>query len=281
VHQWDSRNINAPLPGTYNPAVPGSGVRPFGGSQNIYEFDSNGITKIQIGYVNARASLGKRIVVFLNANTVHNSENAIGATTFASNSYNLAQDYGRAPQPTNQLFTGGNVQLPFGFTTNLFLSTQGGIPFNITTGTDLNGDSIYNDRPAFATAPTASSVVYNTRFGSFDANPQPGEKIIPINYGNSPNFFFVDLSVSRSVKFGPRPPAPAAEAGKPQPPRPDPAYELGFTVDASNVLNHKNPGLPVGVLGSSLFGQPVSVNNPFGSNPSANRSIFLQTTFTF
>jgi hypothetical protein len=281
VHQWDSRNINAPLPGTYNPAVPGSGVRPFGGSQNIYEFDSNGITKIQIVFLNARVSLNKRITVFLNWSNVRNGENAIGATTFASNSYNLAQDYGRAPQPTNQLFTGGNVQLPFGFTSNLFISTQGGTPFNITTGTDLNGDSIFNDRPAFATAPTVNSVIYNTRFGSFDANPQPGEKIIPINYGNSPNFFFVDMSVSRSVKFGPRPAAPAAEAGKPAPPRPDPAYELGFTVDASNVLNHKNPGLPVGVLGSSLFGQAVSVNNVFTPNPSANRTIFLQTTFTF
>jgi len=284
VHQWDSRNINAPLPGTYNPAVPGSGVRPFAGAQNIYEFDSNGIAKIQIGFVNARVSLNKRIVVFLNWSTVHNSENAIGTTTFASNSYNLAQDYGRAPQPTNQLFTGGNVQLPFGFTSNLFISTQGGTPFNVTTGTDLNGDSIYNDRPAFATAPTANSVVYNTRFGSFDANPQPGEKIIPINYGNSPNFFFVDMSVSRSIKFGPRPAAEAASgtaaAGK-TPSRPDPAYELGFTIDASNLLNHKNPGLPVGVLGSPLFGQPVSVNNVFTPNPSANRTIFLETTFTF
>ena len=286
VHQWDSRNINAPLPGTYNPAVPGSGVRPFGGSQNIYEFDSNGITKIQIGYVNARVSLSKRVTVFLNYSNVHNGENAIGATTFASNSYNLAQDYGRAPQPTNQLFTGGNAQLPFGFTTNLFISTQGGTPFNITTGTDLNGDSIYNDRPAFATAPTANSIVYNTRFGSFDANPQPGEKIIPVNYGNSPNFFFVDMSVSRSVKFGPRPaPEPAAAATTPAagkaPPRPDPAYELSFTADASNLFNHKNPGLPVGVLSSPLFGQPVNVNNVFTPNPSANRTIFLQATFTF
>ena len=201
-----------------------------------------------------------------------------GPTTFASNSYNLAQDYGRAPQPTQQLFAGGSVQLPFGIGSNLFLSTQGGTPFNITTGTDLNGDSIYNDRPAFATAPTAGSVLYNTRFGSFDANPQPGEKTIPINYGNSPNFAFLDLSVNRTFKFGPR---PAAAAGQKPAPKPDLPYTLVFTVDAANVLNHRNPGQPVGILSSPLFGQTTSLSNPFTSNTAANRVVFLQMSFSF
>jgi len=167
------------------------------------------------------------------------------------------------------------VQLPFGIAGNLFLSTQGGTPFNITTGTDLNGDSIYNDRPAFATAPTASSVLYNTRFGNFDANPQPGEKIIPINYGNSPNLAFLDLSVNRSFKFGLRP-----AAGEPAP-RSDPPYTVTLTVDSPNVLNHRNPGQPEGVLSSPFFGQPTSLNNPFSADTAANRILFLQAGFSF
>jgi len=32
-----------------------------------------------------------------------------------------------------------------------FITARSGAPFNITTGTDLNGDTIFNDRPAFAT----------------------------------------------------------------------------------------------------------------------------------
>jgi hypothetical protein len=278
VHQWDSRNINAPLPGTYNPAIPNSGVRPFGGTQNLYEFESEGIQKTHIIYFNSRLNLGSRIVAFLSYRINHTDQDYTGPTTFASNSYNLAQDYGRAPQPTQQLFAGGSVQLPFGIGSNLFLSTQGGTPFNITTGTDLNGDSIYNDRPAFATAPTAGSVLYNTRFGSFDANPQPGEKTIPINYGNSPNFAFLDLSVNRTFKFGPR---PAAAAGQKPAPKPDLPYTLVFTVDAANVLNHRNPGQPVGILSSPLFGQTTSLSNPFTSNTAANRVVFLQTSFSF
>ena len=275
IHQLDSRNINAPLPGTYNPAVPTSGVRPFGGTQNLYQFESEGIQKTQLIYFNSRLNIGKRATAFVSYRINHTDQDYTNASTFASNSYNLSQDYGRAPQPTQQIFAGGTVQLPFGIAGNLFLSTQGGTPFNITTGTDLNGDSIYNDRPAFATAPTASSVLYNTRFGNFDANPQPGEKIIPINCGNSPNLAFLDLSVNRSFKFGLRP-----AAGEPAP-RSDPPYTVTLTVDSPNVLNHRNPGQPEGVLSSPFFGQPTSLNNPFSADTAANRILFLQAGFSF
>jgi hypothetical protein len=279
VHQYDSQNVNAPLPGTYNPLVPGSGIRPFGGTQNIYEFDSNGIEKRQGFGINSRFVLN-RVVGFVSYNYNHQFQNVgVTASTFVSNSYNLAQDYGRAPVPTQQLFVGGTVQLFFGISSSIFANTQGGVPFNIVTGTDLNGDSIYNDRPAFATNTTANSQVYRTRFGTFDANPQPGEKIIPINYGNSPNFLYVDLSASRTFKVGPRPASKlvGGKAGA----RPDPPYALTFTVDSPGIFNRRNPGQPVGVLTSPLFGQSVSQNNPITANTAANRVIFVQTSFSF
>ena len=39
-HDWISLNTNAPLPGTFVPGQPDSGVRPLGGMQNIYQFSS-------------------------------------------------------------------------------------------------------------------------------------------------------------------------------------------------------------------------------------------------
>jgi len=42
------------------------------------------------------------------------------------------------------------VGLPRNFRLSPFLIAQSGVPFNITTGQDVNGDSIFNDRPAFA-----------------------------------------------------------------------------------------------------------------------------------
>ena len=287
-HQYVSRNINAPLPGTYNPANPASGVRPLGGTQNIYQFGSGGIDKSQIVFVNSQFKFGKRVSCYAAYFFQHANQDVSNATTFASNSYNLAQDFGRAAQPTQQFFAGSSIQLPLGFNSNLYGSAQNSAPFNITTGTDLNGDTIYNDRPAFATNPTANSVIYKTRYGTFDANPQPGEKIIPINYGNSPAFFFIAVSVDRTFKFGPLPlaPAPAPGAATPKTPAvlPDPPYALRFSVEANNIFNHVNPGPPVGVLSSPLFGQSISLNSPFslgGIGTSANRTITFRTSFTF
>jgi hypothetical protein len=47
-----------------------------------------------------------------------------------------------------------------------------------------------------------------------------------------------------------------------------------LAVEAENVLNHSNFGLPVGTLGSSLFGQPTSLA-PSAPAPNANRVINL------
>jgi hypothetical protein len=171
---------------------------------------------------------------------------------------------------------------------NAFLSSSASTPFNITTGTDLNGDTIYNDRPAFATAPTSSSILYNTKYGDFDANPQPGEKTIPINYGKGPAFAELDFGLGRAFKFGPRdpvpappPPPPGAKAPKGPPPKPDPRYSLTFGLDAQNVFNDVNAGPPVGVLTSPQFGHSISLNSPYGGSSNANRVIMLRTFFNF
>ena len=287
-HQYVSRNINAPLPGTYDPANPASGVRPLGGTQNIYQFGSGGVAESHVLFANSQLKLGKRVSGFAAYFFQHSNQDVSNANTFASNSYNLAQDYGRAAQPSQEIFAGAWVKLPVGIDGNFYGSAQSGMPFNITTGTDLNGDTIYNDRPAFATNPTANSVIYKTAYGPFDANPQPSEKIIPINYGNSPGFFFLEADLARNFKFGPRPPAPPLAAGaaalKTPAPRPDPPYTLSFSVEADNILNHVNPGTPVGVLSSPLFGKPISLNSPFspgGTGASANRTITLRCNFIF
>jgi hypothetical protein len=288
-HQFLSRNINAPLPGTYLPNDPGSGVRPLGGTQNIYQFGSGGVAKENILFANINLQPTKRISLFgFGFYSPSQKSDAPGATSFPTDQYDPSVDYGRQGQPNVQLFLGGNAQLPFGFTLNPFVSLQTGSPFNITTGTDLNGDTIYNDRPAFATATNANSIVYKTRFGNFDANPQPGEKTIPYNYGNSPGFVFVEASLSRAFKIGPRPvtppPAKGAPAPKAPPAKPDRPYSLEFSVEADNIFNHVNPGPPVGVLSSPFFGQSISLNSPFslgGTSTASNRSVTLRANFTF
>jgi hypothetical protein len=289
VHQWDSVNLNAPLPGTYVPAnpttgAPATGTYPLGTTQAVYQFQSGGVSTRDRMFVNVNLHPTKTFNMFGYGVIRHQDTDATGAGTFPSNSYDIKADYGRTTRPGERIFLGGFWDLPFGFSANAFLSANSGVPFNITTGTDLNGDTQYNDRPAFATDLTRTSVI-KTRFGNFDTSPIPGQRIIPSNYGTGPAFVDLDFGAGKAFKFGPRPAAPAPPAGTPPPKtpteKPDPRYALSFSFDAENILNHVNPGPPVGVLTSPSFGQSISLYTPFGPGLAANRVITLHTTFSF
>ncbi|WP_158787972.1 TonB-dependent receptor [Granulicella sp. L46] len=288
-HQYLSRNINAPLPGTYDPADPSSGVRPMGGDQNIYQFSSGGMALDNFINASTNLQVSKRVSLFATGYFALTQKNdAPCDTCFPSNQYDPHVDYAREANPNVQIFAGTTLKLPYGFTGSLWGSIQTGSPFNITTGTDLNGDTIYNDRPAFATNPTENSQIYKTRFGTFDANPQPGEPIIPFNYGDSPNFYFLLVHLERAFQIGPRPattaPVPGTPAANGPTPKPDRPYTLTFGIEANNIFNHVNPGQPVGVLTSPLFGQSISLNSPFslgGISTSSNRTVTLHCNFSF
>ena len=288
LHQYNSENINAPLPGTVTAANPG-GTRPTPGSSDIYQFASDGVEKAQSLALKTSLQPTKHLSLFAYYGTRRQTSDTFGAASFPSDPYHVSADLGPSGlgmQAIGQrLFADATYKLPLGFSADLFLATFSRSRFNITTGTDRNGDTQFNDRPAFATAPGPTSVLYNTAFGRFDANPQPGETIIPYNYARAPRFAFVELGLSRDFKFGPRPAppagAPALPPGKGPAPKPEPAYDLSFSVDAINLLNENNGGAPVGVLSSPYFGRSISLNSLFGANSSSNRTLFLQTSFRF
>ncbi len=146
VHQDYTDNINAFIPSTYDAAT-GTGTRPNGINENIYQFQSGGIynqNQLMLNYtVRAkRVSLfGFYMLNFANADTS-------GASYFPSNQTNPGADYGRANfDVRNRFLLGGNLQAPFGVSISPMLVTNSGAPFNITIGQDLNGDNQFNDRP--------------------------------------------------------------------------------------------------------------------------------------
>jgi hypothetical protein len=159
------------------------------------------------------------------------------------------------------------------------------MPFNITTGTDLNGDSQFNDRPAFATDLTRPSV-YRTKWGNFDSDPLPGQRIIPINYGTGPSVVMLQMLFSRNFAFGPEvgdtaaspQTATGAKAAKAELPR---KFQLNLGIEAQNILNIVNGGPPVGILTSPLFGQSTSLSSTQFSNTQANRILYLHMNLSF
>src|SRR5207247_1147525 len=119
-----------------------------------------------------------------------------------ANSYDLSSEYGRSSQDVRHRFViTGNFRLPWEVSLSPFVIVASGRPFNITTGRDLNGDTLFNDRPAFATDPTKLGVVV-TRWGVFDPNPTTSEQIIPRNFGTGPGSLTTNLRLSRTFGFG-------------------------------------------------------------------------------
>ncbi len=275
THLFLSRNANAPLNGT----------RPLGGTQNVYEYASEGNSVINSLFTNYYVQLGKHAGVWGSYSLRFQQSDAFGgAGNFVSNSYNIRADYGRPQSLARQRFyTGAWWEIGHGFDTGFFLATHGSTRFNITTGTDLNGDSIYNDRPSFATDLTRASVV-RTAFGNFDTQPVAGQQIIPINYGHAPGLFTLNMRFGKGFGFGPLPPPvppPPGSKPNPHPDKPSRPYQLLFSADAENILNQVNPGTPVGQLSSPYFGRSLTLNTEESNSTAANRQINFYLVFRF
>ena len=203
LHNLRSRNINAPLDGTFNPAVPGSGIRPDGDLGDIYLYESSGVFNQNQLMTNINARMSRRISLFGYLVLGSAKSNTDGSGTFPANQYDLTSEYSRAGFDTRvRSVIGGSLTAPFKFQLAPFIMMSSGRPFNVTIGRDLNGDTLFTDRPAFATA--LSRTVIHTAYGDFDPNPIPGETIIPRNYGDGPAQFTVNLRLSRTFSFGER-----------------------------------------------------------------------------
>jgi hypothetical protein len=281
VRQLLTDNINAPLPGTYNPAVPTSGVRPYGGNQNIFQYQSEGLNRSNRLSSNFFLHFKDHYLLYGYYALQHSTADTSGG--FPSNQYNIGADEGRSNNDIrHQAFIGAGTDLPFGFHAFTFTRVQSGSPFNITVGQDLNGDSIFSDRPTFATDLSRPSVVV-TRFGTFDTSPIAGQTTIPINYGHGPGLFIVNFQLNREFTFGPRlkpaPNAPAPKLAPGQKSHIDRRFSLTMTIDAQNIFNQVNLAPPVGTLNSPLFGRSIALAS--GGSTSANRVISVETYFHF
>ncbi|HEY5381435.1 MAG TPA: hypothetical protein VIJ65_04220, partial [Acidobacteriaceae bacterium] len=221
MHDPLTRNINAPLPGTYVLGDPTSGARPYGGTNNIYSYDSGGLSRYYRLLPSFSYSTSKGLFVNASYQLVWYTTDSSGGG-FPSNQYDLGVDKGPGYLDIrHRIILFGSVPLPWHFSVSGSLFANTAPPFNIVVGQDLNGDSEFNDRPAFATDLTRPSVV-RTQWGTFDTNPLPTQQIIPYNYGRAPGAVRTFLTLTRNVSFGPEQKMPGAKGPLPR------KYTLGF-----------------------------------------------------
>lgn len=304
LHVLRSRNINAPI----------NGIRPQPNVGNIFQYESSGRFNQNQLIVNFNNRLSRKFSLFSTYVLNYANGDTDGANTFPANQYDLSSEYGRSSVDVrHRLSLGGSINaLPWRIRLNPFLNWNSGRPFNITTGRDINFDTLFTDRPALATDTSQPGVIL-TRYGAFNPSPTPGQVIIPRNFAGGPSFFAVNLRISKAIGFGPEivsTPRGGGAGGRGGGGRggggrggggrggggggfggggdgdaPTRRYNLTLSANIQNLLNHTNLGTPIGNLSSPLFGQSNTAAGGFGAggaNQSAgNRRIELQARFTF
>jgi hypothetical protein len=241
VHLLRTRNVNATLPGT--------GSRPFLDRGPILQYESSGLSTRHELVLNFRHELKRKLSLFGNYVLSTTRSNADSASLAPANSYDLFSEWGPASNDQrHRVSFGGSINLPGETRLSPLIQVSSNRPFNITTGRDNNGDTLFTDRPSFANPGDPEAVV--TRFGIFNPNPRPGDRIIPRNIGRGLGQVNVDLNFTKSFALGHA--GRSDQKGKDEQGR----FKVTLGANVRNLFNHTNLTGFSGVLSSSRFDRP-------------------------
>ncbi len=156
----------------------------------------------------------KDISIFANYSTNNAKSDTDGAGTFPANQYDLSGEYGRSSLDTRHRFiVGSNFDVPWGIRGRPFIIFRSGTPFNITNGIDSNSDALFTERPTFAQlASRCDQFSLTDSFCDF-SDVLDFTRTIPRNYGTGPEYFNVNLRLSKEFEFGTRSGGDSADSG--------------------------------------------------------------------
>ena len=219
--------------------APIAGARPYGGVNSIYLYEASGVYRQHQWITNVTAKAGSKLTLSGLYALGSVMSNTDGAGTFPVNQYDLATEYGRAGYDIRH-----RLQVNGSFATRLGIRVS---PFmTVTSGRPYNitvGKDLNGD-------------------GIF--NDRPG--LLPRNSAQGPGTVAANLRLAKTFEIG-------EKRGSHDP------YELVFSVNARNVLNHPNFGNPNGNLSSPLFGKSTSLAG--GQGVTGTRRLDLQVRFGF
>jgi hypothetical protein len=204
--------------------TPQGGVRPDPAFQNIIQIEPSGrmINNSVHVTLNGEIQDFEGHIAYTYSRT-HNDTPGTSAggglsLTLPSNSFSPTEEWGRADfDRRHRLSLAGIYELPRDIQVGLIMDVMSGLPYEITTGFDDNGDSIANDRPSGT----------------------------PRNAGKGPKFFQLDMRLAKIW-----------QTKRPIDPLEDPA-EFELFLDVFNVFNTVNYEDIIGVMSSPRFGLPT------------------------
>jgi hypothetical protein len=138
-NRFRGRNVNAPL----------NGERPDPAMGNVTQVESTGHMRGQTFVAGMNFQIpARRIMLFANYAWLNQESDSDGPFGLPADNYNLGNEWGPvAGVPRHSV--SGMLSTPL--IRNMRLSLSGGVrsgtPYNITSGRDENGDTVFNDRP--------------------------------------------------------------------------------------------------------------------------------------
>ena len=214
VHLFRLRDVNAPLP-------PGTGPRPNPDFLNVDEIESTAFLQGHAATLTFRGGWGKHFKGYAQYVFSKYTNNTSGVLALPANNYDLRPETGPADfDRRHRVNFAGVMQFPFGFRIGSLLWVASGAPFNITTGSDPNGDTI--TRP-------------------------PG---VTRNTGRGPGMVQLDVRLTKVFSLE------RASDGKHRRSR----RSMELSVDAFNAINHTNVSKLIGITSSPLFGQAAAAS---------------------
>jgi hypothetical protein len=260
--RFRGRNINAPDPSQ-------GGLRPDPAFGNITQVESTGGQRQHMVVTGLSYAVpAKRTFMFANYTLNHAENDSTGPFGLPADSYNLDAEWG----PTgsrHSLSANVSTFLLGKFSVSLNGSARSGVPYNITTGRDDNGDGVFLDRPAGvgrnsargkATFTLGGQLSYQRGFGRRGGEGGAGGTTVIMRDGVAPAM--AAAGQGQMVVMGGGPMGAAASR-----------YTMNLFVRGDNVLNIVNPQGYSGVITSPFFGQPT------GAMPA--RSLSLGMRFGF
>lgn len=246
-NDFRSRNINAPMvasgTGAADPRAALMAPRPIAPNENIFQYEATGHLSGDVVFLGLDQHSYKRFAFFLGYLFFNLKDDTPQNAGFVQSAYS---NQGETAQPDwearQRLFFFGNLNLPEKAELSAEMDAQSGSPYSVTTGTDNNGDGVFNDRPSYA--PAEGAGVVTTPFGLLTSNATNGD--VPRNVGTMPSLVHLDMNLSRAWKVGRKAESPRT---------------VTLNARAANLLNHTNVAAVGTVVGSPIIGQPVAAES--------------------
>jgi hypothetical protein len=238
-HLLRGRNVNAPDL---------SGVRPDPSAGNIVRIESTGRSDTHVLHTSLAVNHPwHRLNLFANYSLGSSRNDTDGAFSLPADNFDPASEWGPSAMDARHRASALlNMDLWKGFRLSSNIYGSSGLPYNVTTGFDDNGDTVSNDRPSGVGRNSergkgrwdvGARLSWTFGFGTrADSGAGPGPQVVIRTIG------------------GPAPDSMGGFSGGAE----DKRWRFEVYVAATNLVNRTNPLTYSGVMTSPFFGQFTS-----------------------